>query len=54
MPSKSPAQHRFMEAIAHNPTFARKKGIAQSVGKHFISADKRKSKLTPEHMAGHK
>lgn len=39
MPSKSPKQHRLMEAVAHNPTFARKVGIPQKVGKDFARAD---------------
>jgi len=43
MPSSSKAQHRFMEAIAHNPGFAKKVGIPQSVGKDFSNADKGKS-----------
>ena len=42
MPSKSPAQHRLMEAVAHNPKFAKKVGIAQSVGKDFAAADEGK------------
>jgi hypothetical protein len=42
MPSKSPAQHRLMEAVAHNPGFAKKVGIAQSVGKDFAKADEGK------------
>ena len=40
MPSSSAKQHRFMEAIAHNPGFAKKAGVPQSVGKHFSEADK--------------
>jgi len=40
MPSKSPAQHRLMEAVAHNPKFAKKVGIPTSVGKDFAAADK--------------
>ena len=32
-----------MEAIAHNPGFAQKGGIPQSVGKDFSNADKGKS-----------
>jgi hypothetical protein len=40
MPSKSKAQHNFMEAVAHNPAFAKKAGVPQSVGKDFSSADK--------------
>lgn len=42
MPSKSSKQHRFMGAIAHNPSFAKKAGVPVSVGKHFIDADKGK------------
>ena len=42
MPSKSPSQHRLMEAVAHNPAFAKKVGIPQKVGKEFSSADKGK------------
>ena len=42
MPSKSPAQHRLMEAVAHSPKFAKKVGIPVSVGKDFSSADKGK------------
>jgi len=40
MPSKSKAQHNFMAAVAHNPTFAKKAGVPQSVGKEFNQADK--------------
>jgi len=40
MPSKSKAQHNFMEAIAHSPSFAKKAGVPQSVGKDFSAADK--------------
>ena len=32
-----------MEAIAHNPGFAKKVGVPQSVGKDFSNADKGKS-----------
>ena len=32
-----------MEAIAHNPSFAKKVGVPQSVGKDFSNADKGKS-----------
>ena len=45
MPSKSPAQARLMQAVAHNPAFAKKVHIPQSVGKEFNDADKtRKAK----------
>ena len=40
MPSKSKAQHNFMAAVAHNPAFAKKAGVPQSVGKEFNAADK--------------
>lgn len=39
MPSVSDKQHRFMEAVAHNPGFAKKAGVPQSVGKDFAAAD---------------
>ena len=39
MPSKSPSQHRLMEAVAHSPAFAKKVGISQKVGKEFAKAD---------------
>lgn len=42
MPSTSAKQHRFMAAIAHNPSFAKKVGVKQSVGKDFAAADKGK------------
>jgi hypothetical protein len=42
MPSTSKKQHNFMAAIAHNPAFAKKVGIPQSVGKDFNAADKGK------------
>jgi len=42
MPSTSKKQHNFMEAIAHNPSFAKKVGIKQSVGQDFATADKSK------------
>ena len=40
MPSVSKKQHNFMEAVAHNPAFAKKAGVPQSVGKDFSMADK--------------
>ena len=43
MPSSSAKQHRFMEAVAHNPSFAKKAGVPQSVGKEFSKADKGKT-----------
>ena len=43
MPSVSKKQHNFMAAVAHNPAFAKKAGVPQSVGKDFSNADKGKS-----------
>ena len=43
MPSTSKAQHNFMAAVAHNPAFAKKAGVPQSVGKEFNKADKGKT-----------
>ena len=43
MPSTSRKQHNFMEAVAHNPAFAKKVGVPQSVGKEFSKADKGKT-----------
>ncbi len=40
MPSQSPAQHRFMEMIAHNPKMAAKLHVPQSVATDFVDADK--------------
>jgi hypothetical protein len=40
MPSTSKKQHNFMEAVAHNPSFAKKAGVPMSVGKDFSKADK--------------
>ena len=46
MPSTSKKQHNFMEAVAHNPAFAKKAGVPQSVGKDFSAADKGKKFAT--------
>ena len=60
MPSTSKKQHNFMEAVAHNPSFAKKVGVPQSVGKDFSNADKGKTfkrggematKMDPKMMA---
>jgi len=40
MPSKSAAQARLMQAVAHSPKFAAKVGIPQGVGRDFAAADK--------------
>ncbi len=43
MPSVSKKQHNLMAAVAHNPAFAKKVGIPQSVGQEFNKADKGKT-----------
>ena len=35
MPTVSDKQERFMQAVAHNPKFAKKVGVSQSVGQEF-------------------
>lgn len=40
MPTTSKKQHNFMAAVANNPSFAKKVGVPQSVGKDFNQADK--------------
>ncbi len=40
MPSKSKAQARLMAAAAHDPAFAKRAGVPQSVAKEFNAADK--------------
>lgn len=39
MPSTSKKQHKFMEAVAHSPEFAKKADVPQKVGKDFAAAD---------------
>lgn len=39
MPTTSPAQHRLMEAVAHEPAVAKKTGIPQSVGREMVAHD---------------
>jgi len=60
MPTTSKKQHKFMEAVANNPSFAKKVGVPQSVGQDFSNADKGKtfkrggdmaSKMNPGFMA---
>jgi hypothetical protein len=61
MPSKSKKQAKLMAAVAHNPKFAKKVGIPQSVGEDFHQADKKVGKYMhdkphahKEHYVGHK
>ena len=43
MPSVSKSQKRTMQAAKHNPAFAKKAGIPQSVAKEFVAADQARS-----------
>jgi hypothetical protein len=40
MPSKTPEQKKFMQAVANNPKFAKKVKVPVKVGKEFVKADK--------------
>lgn len=46
MPSVSAKQQRFMQAVAHDPTFAAKAGVPMAVGQEFNRADTGKPPLT--------
>lgn len=48
MPSTSDKQHKFMEAVAHSPEFAKKAGVSQKIGKEFAKADD-KAGITKTH-----
>ena len=39
MPAKSAKQEKFMQAVAHNPSFAKKVGVPQSVGREFTKKE---------------
>ncbi|NDG27503.1 MAG: hypothetical protein EB120_10055 [Proteobacteria bacterium] len=40
MPTVSAKQEKFMQAVAHNPKFAKKVDVPQSVGKEFTGMKK--------------
>lgn len=52
MPSKTPKQKSFMAAVANNPKFAKKVGVAPKVGKEFEMKDKKMAKKMPKMAAG--
>lgn len=52
MPSSSQKQHNFMEAIAHNPKFAKQAGVPVSVGQDFAAADKKSKKFADGGVVG--
>ena len=39
MPAKSAKQERFMQAVAHNPKFAKKVGVPVTVGQEFTKSE---------------
>lgn len=39
MPAVSKKQERFMQAVAHNPKFAKQAGVSQSVGREFTKSE---------------
>ncbi len=39
MPAKSDKQERFMRAVAHSPSFAKKVGVPMSVGREFTKKE---------------
>ena len=47
MPSHTPQQARTMRAAAHDPAFAQKVGIPQSVAREFVAADQAKAAHKP-------
>lgn len=60
MPSVSWKQHKLMTAVEHSPSFAKKVGIPQKVGRDFAKADNkagitkkpdRKKRLNPHKMS---
>jgi uncharacterized iron-regulated protein len=47
MPAVSKKQERFMQAVAHNPKFAKAAGVPQSVGKEFTKSGGGMAKANP-------
>jgi hypothetical protein len=43
MPSRTKKQAKTMRAAKHDPAFAKKLGIPQSVAGEFVKADKKKA-----------
>jgi hypothetical protein len=54
MPSVSTKQAALMRAVAHNPAFAKKVNIPQSVGREFAAADaaKKHAPMLPRKLHG--
>ena len=54
MPSTSKRMVRTMRAAKHDPAFAKKMGIPQSVARKFVAADKKKGKKALSRLPEHK
>jgi len=54
MPAKSKEQFRLMQAVAHNPSFAKKVGIKPSVGAEYTQSNvgKKSYAKLPEQLKG--
>ncbi len=52
MPVVSKAQNRFMQAASHDPAFAKRAGIKQSVATEFVAATG-STKGLPERVKRH-
>ena len=50
MPTVSAKQEKFMQAVAHNPKFAKKAGVPQSVGKEFTMKKMAKGGMSASKM----
>ena len=50
MPAKSEKQEKFMRAVAHSPSFAKKVGVPMSVGREFTKAEGGQMKESKEMM----
>ena len=50
MPAVSKKQEKFMQAVAHNPKFAKAAGVPQSVGREFTKAKGGEMKESKEMM----
>jgi hypothetical protein len=46
MPAKSAKQEKFMRAVAHSPSFAKKVGVPMSVGREFTKSGGSMKKMT--------
>ena len=52
MPAKSAKQEKFMQAVAHNPKFAKKVGVPVTVGQEFTKSGGGMKKAAKKGYAG--